>query len=568
MQTTGFAGDLSDSALIQDTHDYFYRLQKLGFAGTVMIARSGHPVVAEGFGLADREAKIAWSPTVVSCIGSITKQFTGAAILALEEQGKLNTGDSLPQFFDNVPEDKRSITLHQLMTHTSGIADLDSAGDYDPILRDEFIRRILAQPLASGPGEHQSYTNAGYSILGAIIEKRTGKSYEQFLRDQFFLPLGMTHTGYILPNWNLDTLARGYTPDGPWGNLLNQSLAPDGPYWVLRANGGILSSSYDMLQWAQALLGGKALSKKSMSRYWAPLVKEDGDDEVFYGYGWAVRPLPNGDTIITHNGGNGVFFAEMAIVPAKRLVFFYQTNVSAEFGQSEDKLIEVIKRTMLGKAYPSIPDYADLPADSLKSLQGTYVVDSANSYDVTEKDRHLLISPRGQSAFALLLSRRAHDLGRCAVLSRKMETIASALVRGDLDPIYDAFYQKVAKAKIELAWNQQCKQWNLSFGKLTGFKVIGTALMNERDMTLVRFEFEKGTADRAYVWDKDSLGHLLGYSARGLDPIVQCIPVTDGNFESWDPRTGKSWPMRFNNEKGQMCLQFEVAGKSVQALRR
>lgn len=564
----GLAYDRADSTLIQETHDYFSKLEKLGFAGTVMIARMGNPILAEGYGLADRDTKFRWSPSVVSCIGSITKQFTGAAVLLLEEQGKLRVTDSLPRFFQGVPADKRSITIHQLLTHTSGIVDLDGAGDYDPILRDEFMRRIFAQELESKPGERQDYTNAGYSILGAIIEQITGKSYEQFLREQFFLPLEMTHTGYILPDWKRDTLADGYTPDGPWGNLLDKNQAPDGPYWVLRANGGILSSSYDMLRWGQALLDGKVLSKTSMRRYWGPLVKEDGDDKTFYGYGWSIRPLLNGDTVITHNGGNGIFFAEMAIIPSKGLVFFYQTNVSAEFGQAEDQLTNIVAMASAGTEYPSIPDYADVPESSLQSLEGTYVIDSANSFSVTEKDRRLRIIPDGRKAFAMILSRRAIDLNRSEDLSNKMETLISALVRGDVDPIYNAFGQKVAKTRIRTAWNQTLQEWEVSHGKLTGFKVLGTSLMSERDMTLVRFEFEKGTADRAYVWDKETVGHLLGYSARGLDPIVQCVPVIDGNFATWNPQSGESRAMQFESTPKQTCLQFVVAGRHVRACRK
>jgi CubicO group peptidase (beta-lactamase class C family) len=564
----GKAYDQSDSALAQDTHDYFSRLQKLGFAGSVRIARAGSPIVAEGFGLADREAGLRWSPSVVSCIGSITKQFTGAAILRLQEQKKLRVTDSLPQFFKNVPDDKRAITIHQLLTHTSGIVDLDSAGDYDPLLREEFMRRIFAQPLASRPGEREQYTNAGYSILGAIIEELTGTSYEHFLRDQFFQPLGMTHTGYILPDWKHDTLAKGYTPEGSWGNLLNQALAPDGPYWVLRANGGILSSSDDMLRWAYALLDGNVLSRKSMSQYWAPQVKEDGDDDMYYGYGWGVRPLPNGDTVITHNGGNGIFFAEMAIVPRRGLVFFYETNVSAEFGQAEDRLMLVVERTIMGTKYPDIPDVADVSDVGLKSLEGTYVIDSANSFSVTAKDRRLQILPNGRDAFAMILSRRKIDLQRSDGLSKKMEALVTALVRGDLEPMYNAFNQKVAMTKIETAWNKQRAEWELSFGNLTGVKVLGTSLMYGRDITVVRFEFAKGTADRAYVWDVESEGRLLGYSARGLDPLVQCLPVTDGNFATWDPKSGESHSMQFDRTPMQTCLHFVVAGQTVTACRK
>src|SRR5512139_1550625 len=117
-----------DTSFTADTHRYLARLEQLVFAGVVLVARDGAPILARGYGLADRERGIHWSPATVSTIGSITKQFTGAAILSLEEAGKLHTTDSIPRYFTGVPADKRGITLHQLLTHSSGITDLD-AGD-------------------------------------------------------------------------------------------------------------------------------------------------------------------------------------------------------------------------------------------------------------------------------------------------------------------------------------------------------------------------------------------------------------------------------------------------------
>jgi len=196
------AAPKADKDFARDTRSYMTRLGKLGFSGTLLVEQDGSIVLSEGYGYSDRENKVAWSSKTIADIGSITKQFTAAAILMLEEDGKLSVNDPLSRHFNDVPDDKRDITLHQLLTHTSGIEDLEDAGDYDPIERDEFIRRIFAQPLASRPGESYSYSNAGYSILGAIIEKITGQTYEMFLRQRLFIPQKMQDTGYIIPKWD------------------------------------------------------------------------------------------------------------------------------------------------------------------------------------------------------------------------------------------------------------------------------------------------------------------------------------------------------------------------------
>jgi CubicO group peptidase (beta-lactamase class C family) len=146
-----------DAQFAADTRSYLQRLEKFGFSGVVLVARNGNPIFAQGFGLADRERGVPWTPATVSDIGSITKQLTAAAILKLQEENRLTLNDPLTKHFTGVPEDKRAITLHQLLTHSSGIVDLDGAGDWDPILRDEFVTRIFAQPLAFAPGTSYRY---------------------------------------------------------------------------------------------------------------------------------------------------------------------------------------------------------------------------------------------------------------------------------------------------------------------------------------------------------------------------------------------------------------------------
>ena len=559
------AGASPDRAFAADTHAYFAKLQKLGFAGVVVVDRARSPIVAEGFGLADRERNVRWSPSTISDIGSITKQFTGAAILLLQEQGKLAVTDSLPQYFEGVPQDKRSITLHQLLTHTSGISDLDNAGDYDAIERDEFMRRILAQPLSSPPGTQYEYSNAGYSILGAIIEKVTGASYETFVRERLFLPQGMKETGYVLPKWDFKRVAKGYAHDGPWGTILEKPFAADGPYWVLRANGGIHSTPPDMIRWGYALLDGKVLSAASMKSYWTPHVSETGDS--WYGYGWSIQKLSDGSPLITHNGGNGIYFADMAIIPGQHIVAFLQTNVADTFPLAEGLLQSIEARLIEGTPYPSVPEMIDVPESRLSSLAGTYRFDADNSVDVASRDHGLQLTPHGGKAFALVVSTRKVDPARCDDLSARIKTIASAFTNGDYAPLAEAYEHRVTPEVIQKAWTERVHEWESAHGKLTGFDVIGTAMLRERDMTLVRFNFERGNEWRAYVWDKDAEHRLLGSSARGLAPDVHCVPVPGGGFASWDPLSGDSRPFAFETAVKPALLHVS-AGDQVFDARR
>lgn len=290
--------------------DHMKKLEAGGFSGVLLVAKDGGVILAKGYGMADRDKKVRATADTVMCVGSVTKQFTGAAILKLEAQGKLKVTDPITRYFKDVPEDKAGITLHQLLTHTAGFG-AELGDDYQKIGRDDFIRLALQSKLRSKPGERHRYSNVGYSLLGAVIEVVTGQSYEQYLHDQLFVPAGMMKTGYLLPKWGPNELAHGYQRDGKdWGTMRDKPWDSDGPYWHLRANGGILSTAGDMYRWHLALLGETVLPKSAKDKYFKPHVPEGPVGGSHYGYGWVIDRTPRGTRVITHNGGNGIFAAD------------------------------------------------------------------------------------------------------------------------------------------------------------------------------------------------------------------------------------------------------------------
>ncbi|MDH5626892.1 MAG: beta-lactamase family protein, partial [Candidatus Krumholzibacteria bacterium] len=474
---------------------YLDRLENLGFAGSVLVAEGDRTLLASGYGLADRATARPWTPQTVSTIGSITKQFTGAAILALSDDGRLSVSDPITKYFSDVPSDKQSITLHQLLTHSSGIMNLEGVGDFDAISRDEFVRRAMAQELAFPPGEGYEYSNAGYSLLGAIIEQLTGASYETFVRERFFLPAGMKDTGYILPDFDMQRVAQGYEGDETWGTVLEHPMADDGPYWVLRANGGIHSTVEDMNRWAQYLLSGKALSPASMKAYWSPQVDEGGGDS-FYGYGWVVIDK-DGTRIITHNGGNGIFFADMLIVPASGVVVVLQCNVLADFRAVNQMLQQIGAHLMLGEPLPGVPDVVKKTRAELERYAGGYALAGGGSLNVTAEEGFLDITADDSRAFSALFSTRPGDPQRAAQRNEQIETIVSAWLRGDVEPLWDAYGERVTMDRLRAAQEEAMAEWAEQYGAPTSHRVLGTAF-REEDVTMVRVEFERGYVDRLY----------------------------------------------------------------------
>jgi CubicO group peptidase (beta-lactamase class C family) len=377
------------------------------FRGNVLVAKGGAVVLRKGYGMADREKGIPYTAETVFDVGSITKQFTAAAILKLEMQGKLHVEDPIGKYFPGVPEDKKAITLHHLLTHTSGL-ESDFAGDYDPVSRDEYVKRALASKLRTKPGDTHFYANSGYSLLGAIVEIASGKPYEQYLAENLFLPSGMRETGYRLPGWDPKRLAVGYKGGKRWGRITEKPWAADGPYWALRANGGIHSTLDDLLRWHVALAGEKVLSAAEKEKLYARHVREGEGADTFYGYGWSIADAPGGGRLVEHNGGNGVFYADFLRFLDEDLVVILSTNDSeVRGGRTAEALARMchgdevpVPKPVSGEAKPLGSDGRDAvvrswldafnapTTDAMRAFRAAHAV-SRPGLDDAERDRRL-----------------------------------------------------------------------------------------------------------------------------------------------------------------------------------
>lgn len=289
--------------------NYLDRIEKLGFSGSVLVEIDGRKALSKGYGFRNVEQKLENTPETVFDIGSITKQFTAAAILKLEMQGKLATGDKITKYFDDVPEDKAEITIHDLLRHQAGLPSV-VGGDFDPITESVFIEKVFSAPLKFKNGTKFSYSNVGYSLLGIIIEKASGMSYEQFLYQNIWKPAGMESTGYTRPKFDNDLIAVGYEGDRNWGRPTDKKWDQDAPYWHLKSNGGILSTAEDLYKWHSALLSDRILSNQAKQKYFAPELRLDETGEGYYAYGWDVHQTVRNTIVIQHNGTNRIFYAD------------------------------------------------------------------------------------------------------------------------------------------------------------------------------------------------------------------------------------------------------------------
>jgi len=232
-----------------------------GFSGAVLLAKDGKVVFENGYGMANRAENIRFTPNTIVQIGSNTKDFTAVSILQLQDRGLLSLDDRVSKFFPSAPPDKANITVRQLMNHTAGYP-LGLGGDFDQSTRDQMIDAAMKFKLLFEPGARESYSNTGFSLLAAIIEIVSGKTYDEYVRDNIIKPLGLEHTGFLLPKFASRDLAHGYDRTGAdQGTMLSKPHAADGPYWNLRGNGGMLSTVGDMFEFYRVLFNTDKLLK-------------------------------------------------------------------------------------------------------------------------------------------------------------------------------------------------------------------------------------------------------------------------------------------------------------------
>jgi len=297
-----------------------------GASGSLVAAREGEMVHCEGFGMADREARVAAACDTAYDIQSMTKQFTAAAILKLEMMGELRVTDPISKFVGPVPDDKREITLHQLLTHTAGLID-GLGGDYTRLSRTDLVAGALESKLRSPPGAEYHYSNLGYGLLAAIIERVSGMGYEAFLAEHLFAPAGMAQTGYVLPEWGPDQVAVEYDARGAaQGRPFDHPWADDGPYWNLRGNGGLLSTARDMFRWHLALEGDEVLDQGAKDKLFTPYVLEEEGGDSYYGYGWVVLRSDDHGRVVWHDGGNAWNFGVFTRLLDEEVMVFWVTN--------------------------------------------------------------------------------------------------------------------------------------------------------------------------------------------------------------------------------------------------
>lgn len=351
------------------------------FMGSVLVAQGDKILLNKGYGSANLEWDIPNSSITKFRIGSMTKQFTAAAILLLEQRGKLKVDDPVKKYMPDAPAAWDKITIFNLLTHTSGIPNFTSFPDYHSTQAasttpEKLVARFREKPLEFQPSEKWEYSNSGYVLLGYLIEKISGQTYKDFIQENFFKLLGMNDSGYDSNSAIIVHRADGYTPtaSGPMhAGYVDMSI----PF----SAGALYSTTEDLLRWEQALFGGKVLSQESLRKMTTPF-KDD------YAFGLVVHKV-NGHTIIEHGGGIEGFNTQMGYCPDDKVTVVVLGNLN---GIAPSEITAKLMAAAHGEkiVLPTERKEITLPKEVMARYTGTYQLTGTFSIAITLEGDQLM----------------------------------------------------------------------------------------------------------------------------------------------------------------------------------
>jgi CubicO group peptidase (beta-lactamase class C family) len=541
--------------------EYFTRLTAHGFSGAVLVARGNEILLRKGYGSTDRSSGGAPNrPDTAFNIASLDKQFIAAGILRLEELGKLQTTDTLDRFFANLPDEKKSITLHHVLTHTAGFPD-EYWDSYETLTRAQFLEKILAgKKLTAPPGTRMSYASFDYWLLEEVIERVAGMPFEQFLRREFFDPLGMQLTGFALPKWDRANIARSTLWTVP-----SEALEGEGKYadpiarpaaWRVMA-----STADDLYKWYLALRDGKVLTPASRKKLFTP-----GLDR--YGYGWYIVPTARGTTLIQHGGGGS--FGSVATFRWFRDEdwFFTILNNSITGFQSDYNSADV-EALLFSGACMMPPPFAALDEAAAVSVTGRYRLPDGGTIEVTRPKNGPLVALTRDADGIIALTLGGVEGGSLPP-DRTVHEMIDGWSRGNFAP--PPQWREDGWTSEALAdWAKSV--WTSSAERLGAFRAATTMHYrsfiyqgNPELLSFIDLRFDKGDVLLRVIHE---VSGRVALNAVRQQPGAEAVlaPSPRGGYTAWEPRLGSTVRIDFTGKGDARAMRLTGGAGTVVATR-
>lgn len=429
------------------------------FMGTVLVARGTDVILSKGYGSANLEWDIPNAPSTKFRLGSLTKQFTAASILLLEERGKLKLDDPIRKYVPDAPAAWDKVTIFNLLTHTSGIPNFTSLPEYNTLkLSEAPVAKTVAivrdKPLDFTPGEKMSYSNSGYLVLGYVIEQISGGSYANFVRENIFRPLGMKDSGYDSNTAIIPRRAAGYTPS-PAGPVNAAFIHMSIPH----AAGALYSTTEDLLRWELGLFGGNVISATSLSKMTTPF-KDD------YAFGLMVQTV-GGRKVIQHGGGIEGFTTQLAYYPDSKVTVAVLANVN---GNAPNEIATNLGNLANGGTVQLTSERKEiaLPVATLSKYVGTYELAPGANNTIRLDGDHLTTQLSGQRPLPLFAESQTKFFLKSVDAQVEFFTDASGAVT-HLVMYQNGRERKVPRISATVAEPVQHKEMTLPASTLTGY---------------------------------------------------------------------------------------------------
>jgi CubicO group peptidase (beta-lactamase class C family) len=523
-----------------DAGPYVSRIAAYGFSGQIVVAVKGHVVLDRAFGFADKARRAPILPDTVFNVASFTKQFTAAAILRLEMDGKLATGDPIRKYLEGVPGDKAAITIHQLLTHTAGLKrDSIRQGGTRVLTRDETVREVLAAPLSSKPGERFAYSNDGYRLLAAIVEKASGEPFGAYLDKHLFEPAGMHNTGmFDEARWAKARIAKGYDEWHDLGSFLDWPKS-----WHRLGPGGAVSTARDLMRWHLALSDERILSTAAKAKMTAK--QTAADDAPFYGYGWFITETADKRPLLFHGGDNPGYHSEVRWYPDDDRVIIVVTNqdrLGLDGGAVQKRVVANAISQILSDKEPAVPpEPARLAAADVSSFEGDYPFEDGSLVRVWSDAGHLVAGADGQSAIDRLAGLEP-DPAR-AEANRRALAVLQAVTAGKPDDAKKVLPDDAFKIYVPFLADE-IRTAGEKLGAVRDVRVRGTAPLpwdeKHEARTYAVVTYERGSLDLFLGWTDGALNDVTTGEGRPFPVILPVVPVSKTELATWDLITSRS----------------------------
>ena len=541
--------------------------EKFGFSGAVLVVKGNKIVFSKGYGYANQQAVIPNTTKTAFYIASVSKPITAMAIMKLVELNRLSLRDPIYKFFPKSPENRRTITVEQLLNHTSGLDHTYSCDDISD--RDKAIETILQEtPEVDPPGTSFNYSGDNYTLLAAIIEIVSGDTFENFIGTNVLVPAGIEFQGIEIPAFT-----------GKMGKLVpelvalpaqNSSLKSLGdlkPSWGRKGRSGMILSVEDLYKIDKAFEAGKIVNLQTLSAMLTPAIKSS--TSAGYGYGFSVGSTTWGTSVFGHSGDDDFIGhnADYLNFPEDKVKIFVVSNSGLYAGTSWSSVVSAnLQRQLLRTTYSfrtqplRYNEFSAYSSESVEPLEGVYESPELSCHVWIDAKGSLLLSPLGHQAevlFGLPVNYRGNSIEAGKILEAATQGDYS-LLKGSTR---DQSYEKVETSLASILKSQKEKNGAIKKIEIMGTANIWSGNYQAAMATWFKLQFEKTSTLYRMEWDNNN--KIVGFGGNRLAyPLMFSLQsIAKNEFIGFDVGNGKSVALNFltldSNGKPLLKLKFD-----------